>query len=63
MRRGETVLKEERLKHLNEVLGALAWAHYGGYKISWSEEEFKAFEWAVKKLEHIKEVYPELFLD
>lgn len=38
-------------------------AYYGGFRMANDEEDVKVLDWATKKLNYTKEVYPELFLD
>ena len=53
----------EKIERLKETLSEMKAAYYGGFRITSEVEDIQAFEWATKKLEYIKEVYPELFLD
>lgn len=54
---------EEKIEQLKVLLSEMKAAYYGGFRMTTDKDDIKAMEWATEKLNYIKEVYPELFLD
>ncbi|MED3792504.1 hypothetical protein P4571_08605 [Niallia alba] len=56
-------MKKSNIDNLKIMLSEIKNAYYGGFRATQDEEEIESLEWAISKLESIKEHYPELFLD